>query len=36
MDAELFRDFFDFKTKANLKETSTILTVEGRMYENKV
>lgn len=36
MDAELFRDFFNFQSKANPKETSTILTVEGRMYDNKV
>lgn len=36
MDAELFRDFFNFRTKADPKDTSTILTVEGRMYENKV
>ena len=36
MDAELFRDFFNFRTKENPKDTATILTVEGRMYENKV
>lgn len=36
MDAELFRDFFNFRTKKNPKDTSTILTVEGRMYENQV
>lgn len=36
MDAELFRDFFNFKSKANPKDTASILTVEGRMYENKV
>jgi ATP-dependent RNA helicase DDX35 len=36
MDAELFKDFFDFKTKASPKETSKVLTVEGRMYDNQV
>lgn len=36
MDAELFRDFFNFQSKANPKETATILTVEGRMYENRI
>lgn len=36
MDAELFRDFFNFHTRENPRNTSTILTVEGRMYENKV
>lgn len=36
MDAQLFKDFFDFRTKAKPKDTSTILTVEGRMHENQV
>lgn len=36
MDAELFRDFFNFRSKGNPKDTASILTVEGRMYENKV
>jgi ATP-dependent RNA helicase DDX35 len=36
MDAELFLDFFNFRTKKNPKDTSVILSVEGRMYENQV
>lgn len=36
MDSELFRDFFNFRTKQTPKDTSTILTVEGRMYDNQV
>lgn len=36
MDAELFRDFFNFRTKQSPKDTAMILTVEGRMYENQV
>lgn len=36
MDSELFRDFFNFRTKLKPKDTSVILSVEGRMYENQV
>lgn len=36
MDCELFYDFFNFRSKANPKDTSIILSVEGRMYENQV
>ena len=36
MDAELFRDFFNFSTKQSPKDTAMILTVEGRMYDNQV
>lgn len=32
VDAELFRDFFNFSTKKNAKDTSIILSVEGRMF----
>jgi ATP-dependent RNA helicase DDX35 len=35
MDCELFHDFFNFRTKAKPKDTSIILSVEGRMYENQ-
>lgn len=36
MDAELFRDFFNFRTKATPKDTSIILTVEGRMFDTSI
>lgn len=36
MDAELFRDFFNFRTKQNRRDTAKIVTVEGRMYETEV
>lgn len=36
MDAKLFQEFFNFRNKANPKDTSVILSVEGRMYENQV
>ncbi|CRK91123.1 CLUMA_CG004811, isoform A [Clunio marinus] len=36
LDADLFSDFFNFKTKQSPKDTSMILTVEGRMYENPI
>lgn len=36
MDCELFHDFFNFRSKAKPKDTSVILSVEGRMYENQV
>lgn len=36
MDAELFKDFFEFKSKTNPKETAKILTVEGRMYDTQI
>ncbi|KAG5679728.1 hypothetical protein PVAND_009275 [Polypedilum vanderplanki] len=36
MDAKLFRDFYNFRSKSNPKDTSIILTVEGRMYENEI
>lgn len=36
MDCELFHDFFNFRSKANPKDSSVILSVEGRMYENKI
>lgn len=35
VDAELFKDFFNFTTKTK-KDSSIILTVEGRMYENEI
>lgn len=36
MDCELFHDFFNFRSKTSQKDTSVILSVEGRMYENQV
>jgi ATP-dependent RNA helicase DDX35 len=36
LDAELFKDFFNFRSKSIPKDTSIVLTVEGRMYDNKV
>lgn len=36
VDAELFRDFFNFNTKKSSKDTSIILSVEGRMYPYEV
>lgn len=36
MDSDLFYDFFNFRTKANPKDTAVILSVEGRMYDNKI
>jgi ATP-dependent RNA helicase DDX35 len=36
MDAKLFRDFFNFRSNSNTKDTSVILSVEGRMYDNDV
>jgi ATP-dependent RNA helicase DDX35 len=36
VDAELFRDFFNFNQKKDGKDTAIILTVEGRMYSNEI
>lgn len=36
MDCELFFHFFNFRSKARPKDTSVILSVEGRMYENQI
>lgn len=36
VDAELFKDFFNFRSKSNQIDTSCILTVEGRMYQNDI
>jgi ATP-dependent RNA helicase DDX35 len=36
MDADLFYDFFNFRSKAKPKDTAVRLSVEGRMYENQV
>lgn len=36
MDAQHFQDFFNFRSKKNPKDTSVIISVEGRMYENTV
>lgn len=36
LDADLFYDFFNFRTRANPKDTAVILSVEGRMYENQI
>lgn len=35
VDAELFKDFFNLKSKRTDKDTSVILTVEGRMFESE-
>lgn len=35
VDAQLFKDFFNLKSKKTDKDTSVILTVEGRMYESE-
>ncbi|XP_063708718.1 probable ATP-dependent RNA helicase DHX35 [Culicoides brevitarsis] len=36
VDAELFKDFFNFNTKKAGKDTSVILSVEGRMYPYEI
>uniref|UniRef100_A0A182VKI6 RNA helicase n=1 Tax=Anopheles merus TaxID=30066 RepID=A0A182VKI6_ANOME len=36
VDAELFRDFFNLKSKGATKDTAVILTVEGRMYAQEI
>ncbi|XP_040169717.1 probable ATP-dependent RNA helicase DHX35 [Anopheles arabiensis] len=36
VDAELFRDFFNLKSKGAAKDTAVILTVEGRMYAQEI